>query len=143
MAIDYEVSLTDRISMPTFEGPARPDKGNAAQFGRTSRSWPRINLSSRPTIRARRDQGRLLMPLRFQRRLRIAPGISVNLNRRSISASFGRRGSHVTLGPKGTRNTVGLPRTGLYYTTFHQRRPSTLLIVAIVIIVLLAVLFRL
>jgi len=29
------------------------------------------------------------MPLRFQRRIRISPGASVNLNKRSISASFG------------------------------------------------------
>jgi len=31
--------------------------------------------------------------------------------------SFGRRGAHVTVGPKGTRETVGIPGTGISYTT--------------------------
>ena len=58
------------------------------------------------------------MPVRFQRRIRISPGISLNLNKRSVSASFGRRGAHITVGPKGGRTTIGLPGTGLSYTKF-------------------------
>jgi hypothetical protein len=83
------------------------------------------------------------MPLRFQRRIKVAPGISINLNKRSVSASFGIRGSHMTIGPKGTRTTVGLPRTGLFYTTYNRGQPAAFLVIAIMIIVLFGLLLRL
>lgn len=82
------------------------------------------------------------MPLRFQRRMRVAPGISLNLNKRSLSASFGRRGSHVTVGQKGTRTTVGIPGTGLSYTSYQRGQPGGFLVLSIVIIVLLGVFLR-
>jgi Protein of unknown function (DUF4236) len=82
------------------------------------------------------------MPLRFQRRVRISPGISLNFNKRSVSASFGRRGAHVTIGPKGRRTTVGLPGTGLSYTIYQRSRPGIVLIMVIVGFVLLAVVVR-
>jgi hypothetical protein len=49
------------------------------------------------------------MPVRFRRRIRISPGISLNVNKRSVSASFGHRGAHITVGPKGRGTTIGLP----------------------------------
>jgi uncharacterized protein DUF4236 len=57
------------------------------------------------------------MPLRFFRRIRIAPGVSVNLSKSGASVSVGPRGAKVTVGPRGVRKTVGLPGTGVYYTT--------------------------
>jgi hypothetical protein len=72
-----------------------------------------------------------------------SPGISLNINKRSVSASFGGRGSHLTVGPKGTRTTVGIPGTGLYYTDYQCSQPAGFLVLAIVIIVLLGVLLRL
>jgi hypothetical protein len=57
------------------------------------------------------------MPLRFFRRVRIAPGVSINLSKSGASVSVGPRGAKVTVGPKGVRTTVGLPGTGVYYTT--------------------------
>jgi cytochrome c5 len=57
------------------------------------------------------------MPLRFFRRVRIAPGLSVNLSKSGASVSVGPKGAKVTVGPKGVRKTVGLPGTGVYYTT--------------------------
>lgn len=83
------------------------------------------------------------MPLRFQRRIRVMPGISLNVNKTNMSVSFGRRGSHITVGPRGTRTTVGLPGTGLYYTNFQRGRPGGFLVLAIVIIVLCGVLLQL
>ena len=56
------------------------------------------------------------MSLRFFRRIRIAPGISLNLSKSGGSLSLGPRGSKVTVGPRGVRKTVGLPGTGLWYT---------------------------
>src|SRR5581483_2559126 len=40
------------------------------------------------------------------------------------SASFGRRGAWFTVGPRGTRATIGIPGSGLSYTTSSPwRRP--------------------
>ncbi len=57
------------------------------------------------------------MGLRFFRRIRIAPGITLNLSKSGVSTSVGVRGAHVTLGHGKVRETVGLPGTGLSYTT--------------------------
>jgi Protein of unknown function (DUF4236) len=54
---------------------------------------------------------------RFYRRLRIFPGLSVNLSKSGPSLSVGVRGAHVTVGPQGVRRTVGIPGTGIYYTS--------------------------
>jgi tetratricopeptide (TPR) repeat protein len=56
------------------------------------------------------------MAFRFFRRLKIAPGVSLNLSRSGVSPSIGVPGARVTLGRDGLRRTVGLPGTGLYYT---------------------------
>ena len=56
------------------------------------------------------------MGFRFFRRIRIAPGISINLSKSGASLSMGPRGAKFTVGPRGTRTTVGIPGTGLYYT---------------------------
>src|SRR5260370_8143170 len=57
------------------------------------------------------------MGFRLWRRVRIAPGITLNLSKRGLSTSFGRRGYHVTLGHGHIRNTVGIPGTGMYWTS--------------------------
>ncbi len=67
------------------------------------------------------------MGFRLFRRIKIAPGVTLNLSKSGLSASFGPRGAKFTVGPKGTRQTVGLPGTGLYYTTSHgygTKKPS-------------------
>jgi hypothetical protein len=83
------------------------------------------------------------MPLRYQRRIRIARGVSLNLNKQSISASMGGRGAHFTVGPKGYRNTVGIPGTGLSYTTYWRAQSGTVAIVLIIAIILFGLFFRL
>ncbi|GIX46106.1 MAG: hypothetical protein KatS3mg131_0317 [Candidatus Tectimicrobiota bacterium] len=62
------------------------------------------------------------MAFRFWRRLRIAPGVTLNLSKSGASLSFGPRGAKLTFGPRGTRATLGLPGTGLFYTTTLSRR---------------------
>jgi hypothetical protein len=59
--------------------------------------------------------------LRFYRRVRIFPGPSVNLSKPGPSLSFGVRGAHVTVGRSGVRKAVGIPGTGIYYTSFAGR----------------------
>ncbi len=62
--------------------------------------------------------------LRLFRRVKIAPGVTMNLSRSGLSASIGGRGFHQTYGPRGTRTTVGLPGTGVYVTDLNRQQPS-------------------
>ena len=69
------------------------------------------------------------MGLRFQRRIRIAPGVRLNLSKSGIGASVGR--TDLRLGVDAQRRkyfSVGLPGTGLSYRTFFGRSvtPETL-----------------
>ncbi len=54
--------------------------------------------------------------VRLFRRVRLAPGVSLNLTGSGPSVSFGVRGAHVTIGKSGVRQTVGIPGTGVFYT---------------------------
>jgi hypothetical protein len=57
------------------------------------------------------------MGLRFYRRVHLCPGLSVNLSRSGPSLTLGVRGAHVTLGRARITRTVGLPGTGIFYTS--------------------------
>jgi len=57
------------------------------------------------------------MGFRFWRRIRIAPGVTLNLSKAGGSLSFGVRGAHFTVGSRGKRVTAGIPGTGLFYTS--------------------------
>lgn len=59
--------------------------------------------------------------LRLFRRVRIAPGIGINVTRSGPSLSLGVAGAHVTVGRNGIRKTVGVPGTGMYYTAADGR----------------------
>jgi hypothetical protein len=56
------------------------------------------------------------MGFRLFRRIRIAPGLSVNLSKGGLSLSGGVRGARVTVGRRGVRGTIGAPGTGISYT---------------------------
>ena len=56
------------------------------------------------------------MPFRFWRRIRLLPGVTLNLSKSTASLSFGPRGAKYTISPRGNRATAGLPGTGLFYT---------------------------
>ncbi|MCP4500294.1 MAG: DUF4236 domain-containing protein, partial [Deltaproteobacteria bacterium] len=56
------------------------------------------------------------MGFRFFRRMKVAPGVTLNFSKSGISTSLGVRGAKYTVGPRGTRRTVGLPGSGLFYT---------------------------
>jgi len=62
------------------------------------------------------------MGFRFRRRIRLLPGVRINLSKSGVSTSIGGRGAWLTFGRRGTRATVGLPGTGLSYTTTAERR---------------------
>lgn len=60
------------------------------------------------------------MGFRFRRRIKLFPGVTLNLNKTGVSVSAGVRGAKVTVGKKGVRQTIGLPGTGLSHTTYTK-----------------------
>jgi hypothetical protein len=64
------------------------------------------------------------MGLRFQRRVRILPGVTLNFSRKGVSTSVGVRGARVTFGHGQRRITTGVPGTGLSHTTVTRTRNS-------------------
>ena len=58
------------------------------------------------------------MGFRFRKSINLGSGAWLNISKRGLSSlSFGRRGSVLNIGRHGVRETVGLPGTGLSYTT--------------------------
>jgi len=51
----------------------------------------------------------------FHKRIRIWPGVYLNISKGGISLSFQRKGGSVNIGKKGPTASVGLPGTGLRY----------------------------
>ena len=61
---------------------------------------------------------------RLWRRVRVAPGVTINLSKGGPSVSVGPSGSKVTFGRRGVRQTVGIPGTGVYATRQLSRTSS-------------------
>src|SRR5690554_1935012 len=55
------------------------------------------------------------MAFRFQRRIRLAPGVRLNLSKRGLGLSVGPRGASLSMGPRGVHGHAGIPGTGLAY----------------------------
>lgn len=51
--------------------------------------------------------------LRFRKRIKILPGVHINVSRTGVSANAGVKGASVTVGAKGTHANAGLPGTGI------------------------------
>lgn len=67
------------------------------------------------------------MGLRFRKSVKVAPGVKVNLNKKSSSVTFGTKGVHHTVSSSGKKTTsVGVPGTGLNYvsTSSGKQRKS-------------------
>lgn len=65
------------------------------------------------------------MGFRFQKRVKIFPGVTLNFSKSGVSTSLGVRGARVTVGNGQTRTTVGVPGTGLSYTTTGKTGDQT------------------
>lgn len=57
------------------------------------------------------------MALKFGKRIKIAPGIRVNLSKSGVSTTVGPRGASVNIGKKGVHANTGIPGTGLSMRT--------------------------
>jgi len=65
------------------------------------------------------------MGLRLQRRIRVFPGVRLNLSRSGVGVSIGGRGAHVGITARGQRYTsVGLPGTGISWREYQRKPPS-------------------
>jgi len=60
--------------------------------------------------------------MRFQKRIKILPGISINLSKSGASTSIGPRGAKVTLGHGKQRTTISAPGTGISHTETRSSR---------------------
>ncbi|HCM0867995.1 TPA: DUF4236 domain-containing protein [Vibrio parahaemolyticus] len=56
------------------------------------------------------------MGFKFRKRIKIAPGLHVNLGKSGVSTSIGKPGATVNIGKKGVKATVGIPGSGLSYS---------------------------
>ncbi len=54
------------------------------------------------------------MGWRFKKRIKIFPGLYINISKSGISANVGVKGANVTFGPDGTYVNTGISGTGLY-----------------------------
>ena len=62
------------------------------------------------------------MGQRFQRRVKILPGVRLNLSRSGIGVSVGGRGAHVGVTARGQHYaSVGLPGTGVSWREYEHR----------------------
>jgi hypothetical protein len=61
------------------------------------------------------------MGFRFRKRLRIFPGLWLNLSKKGDSLIVGGSGAMINVSPKGHQESVGIPGSGVSYRT---RRPK-------------------
>ena len=58
------------------------------------------------------------MGLRFRKSIKLAPGVKLNLNKKSTGITIGGKGAHYTVNSRGKKTaSVGIPGTGLSYST--------------------------
>lgn len=57
------------------------------------------------------------MSLRFQRRIKIAPGVRLNMSLGGLSVTTGIKGASLTFSKRGVHANLGLPGSGLHYRT--------------------------
>jgi hypothetical protein len=55
--------------------------------------------------------------------IKIAPDVRINLSKSGVSTSIGVRGAHVTVGHGQVRETVGIPGSGISYTSVNSTHP--------------------
>jgi hypothetical protein len=58
------------------------------------------------------------MGIRFQKKIKLFKGVSLNLSKSGIGLSVGKKGASVSIEPDGDiMGNVGIPGTGLSYRT--------------------------
>lgn len=65
------------------------------------------------------------MAFKFQKRIKVLPGVRVNLSKSGVSTSVGGKGATVNLRRAKTKVTLGIPGTGLSHSTETGSRKKT------------------
>lgn len=60
------------------------------------------------------------MGFRFQKRIKIFPGITINISKSGVSTSLGVKGATVNLKGGKARTSLGIPGTGLAYRSGYE-----------------------
>ena len=61
------------------------------------------------------------MGFRFRKSIKVLPGVRVNVGKKGASLTVGGRGATANISKRGVSTTVGIPGTGLSYTTQHVK----------------------
>ena len=64
------------------------------------------------------------MGLRFRKRIKVAPGVHLNLSNTGVSTNVGVKGASVTYSKGKKTTTVGLPGTGITHVTTEKTEPN-------------------
>jgi hypothetical protein len=54
-----------------------------------------------------------IVPIRFRKTIKLAPGVRLNMGKNGMSLSVGAKGAKLNFSKKGVRETVGVPGTGI------------------------------
>ena len=62
--------------------------------------------------------------MRYQKRVQLFPGFTLNLSSSGISSRIGPKGASITIGKKGTFANLGVPGTGLSHRLKLSDKPK-------------------
>lgn len=66
------------------------------------------------------------MGLRFRKSIKVAPGVKLNVGKKSAGISVGTKGARYSVSSSGRRtSTVGIPGTGLSYQNISTKKKKT------------------
>jgi hypothetical protein len=74
---------------------------------------------------------------RFRKSIKVAPGVRVNLGKKSVSMSLGPRNARVNVSKRGVRGSASIPKTGVGYTTKGCMLPILALLVSLILLLML------
>lgn len=60
------------------------------------------------------------MGFKFRKRVKIAPGVNLNIGKKGVSTSIGGNGATVNLSKRGVKTTVGIYGTGMSWSKNHS-----------------------
>jgi hypothetical protein len=76
---------------------------------------------------------------RFRRRIKLLPGVRLNISKSGVSTSVGEPGATINLRGNNVRTTVGVPSSGLSYTSSARGRVGGSAVVLVVLFILVLV----
>jgi len=67
------------------------------------------------------------MGLRFQKRISLIKGLTLNLSKTGASVTLGKKGASINIGKDGVTGNAGIPGTGLSYREKLSGKPTSAL----------------